>query len=157
MVKSINYIIKADKTRYLVSFAIMLFAQLYKLSVLYKLIELVFDNVKLVKTTYDRSKSNHSFEYYLILRNHKIYSLNSRKAKSNAQKNITGSCKINDQLKSSTKITGGRSVCKMYTVPNRQHSRKAINSLLNLDRSTLGKCRYTSLELVVRSLAFIAN
>ncbi|WP_206757368.1 hypothetical protein [Nostoc sp. FACHB-280] len=42
-------------------------------------------------------------------------------------------------------------------MPNRQHSRKAINSLLNLDRSTLGKCRYTSLELVVRSLACIAK
>ncbi|MBD2297563.1 hypothetical protein H6G80_00600 [Nostoc sp. FACHB-87] len=45
----------------------------------------------------------------------------------------------------------------MYTVPIWQHSRKAINSLLNLDRSTLGKCRYTSLELVGRSLALIAD
>ncbi|MBU7584864.1 MAG: hypothetical protein KAF91_18460 [Nostoc sp. TH1S01] len=51
---------------------------------------------------------------------------------------------------------GGHSVWQMYAVPNRQHSSKTINSLLKLDRSTLGKCRYTSLELAVRSHVFIA-
>ncbi len=157
MVKSINYIIKADKTRYIVSLPVMLFAQLYELSVLCNLIEYRFYNVKLVNTTYDRSKKNLNFEYYLVLRNKKIYALKSRQAPVNIQKTITSSCKINDQLKSSTKIMGGHSVCRMYTGPNRQHSSKAINSLLKLDRTTLGKCRYTSLELAVRSAAFIAN
>ncbi|AFY45074.1 hypothetical protein [Nostoc sp. PCC 7107] len=156
MVKSINYIIKADKTRHLASLAVMLFAQIYKLSVLCKLMEFRFYKGKLVNTKYDRSKSRPNFEYYLILRNNKIYSLNSRKAKVSTQKTITGSCKINDQLKSLTKIIGGHSVCQIYTMPNRQHSSKAINSLLKLDRSTLGKCRYTSLELAMRSPALIA-
>ncbi|MBE9210474.1 hypothetical protein IQ244_29030 [Nostoc sp. LEGE 06077] len=157
MIKSINYIIKADKMRYLASLPAMLFAQLYKLSVLCKLMEFRFYKGKLVNTTDDRSKSNPHFEYYLILRNNKIYSLNSRKAKVNPPKTITGSCKIDDQLKSSTKIIGGHSVCQIYTMPNWQHSSKAINRLLKLDRSTLGKCRYTSLELAMRSPASIAN
>ncbi|MBD2437853.1 hypothetical protein [Nostoc sp. FACHB-110] len=75
---------------------------------------------------------------------------------SNEQKTITGSCKINDQLKSLTVIVGGHSVWQEETVPIRQLSRKAINSLLKLYRSTLVKCRYTSLELAVRSAALMA-
>jgi len=157
MVKSINYIIKADKKRCIASLPVMLFAHLYELIVLCNLIECRFYNVKIDNNTYDRSKSNLNFEYYLVLRNHKIYSFKLRQATVNTQKPITGSCKISDQLKLSTKIMGGHSVCQMYTVPNRQHSSKAINSWLKLNRSTLGKYRYTSLELAVRSAVTIAN
>jgi hypothetical protein len=63
MVKSINYIIRADKTQYIVSLPVMLLAQLCELSVLGRVIQCRFYNAKLVKNTYDKSKNNSYFEY----------------------------------------------------------------------------------------------
>ncbi len=77
MFKSINYIMKAEKTGHIASLPMMLFAQLDELSVLFNLIQCRFYNLKLVNTTYDRSKNNPRFEYYFVLRNNKIYELKS--------------------------------------------------------------------------------
>jgi len=156
MLKCINYIIKADKTQSVVSLQIKLFAQLFELTVVCNATKGIFNCIKLVNNTYDTTKNNLGFECCLVLRNNKISKFQTIRMASNRQKTITGNCKINDQPKSLAEIVGGHSVCQEETAPNWQHSSEAINSLLKLYRSTLVKCRYTSLELAVRSAALMA-
>ena len=152
MIKSINYIIKADKIGCILSLPV----QIYDIRVHCNTIQDKFYNLKLVNNTDDGSKNNSIFECYLVLRNHKVDELKSIKRAINRQKTITDSCRIDDHLKSLTQIMGGSLVYLWYTVQNRQHSSEANNSLLKLDRSTLGKYRYTSLELAMRSPMLIA-
>jgi hypothetical protein len=157
MLKCINYIIKADKTQSVVSLQIKLLAQLFELGVVCNAIKGIFNGIKLVNSTYDTSRNNLGFECSLVLRNNKISKFQLIQMAMKVQKTIRGSCKINDQLKSLAEIAGEYSVWQENTAPNRQHSSEAINSLLKLSRSTLVKCRYTSLELAVRSAALMAH
>lgn len=156
MLKCINYIIKADKTQSVASLKIKLFAQLFEISVVCHAIKGIFKGIKLVDSTYITNLNYSAFDCSLVLRNNKISKFQPIQMAFNRQKTITSSCKISDQLNSLAKIVGGRSLWQKDTAPNWQHSSKAINSLLKLYRSTLVKCRYTSLELAVRSAALMA-
>lgn len=152
MVKLINHIIPADKTRHGASLQVILSARNFGYGVVCTRISYL---PHLSHLSWDANAENSkifSYQHYLIklcifgyINFSKVVAVKEKKAN-------TVICKVNDQSKSLVEI-GGHCECQRHTEQNRQHRRKDINFLWKLYRYILGKYRYTSLELVVRSVA----
>ncbi len=157
MVKPINYIMERDRTRYGASLQVVLakcnfwYKGFYteKLSILnyqFLLIEAKFNNT-----------NNLFSKYFSLEENYKIYKINLAIVAIQEKKINTVSCKINDQSKSLVLIREEHSKCQRKTPTNWQQQSRGLNIWLKLYRSFLSKYRYTSLELVVRSAALLAD
>jgi len=101
--------------------------------------------------------NNFFYQYFYLEENYKIYKINVVIVARNAKKINTVNCKINDPSKSLVVTGEERWKSQRKTKPNGQRHSEDINLLLELYRSFLSKYRYTSLELVVRSAAFLPD
>ncbi|MGH1397151.1 MAG: hypothetical protein ACRAVC_24410 [Trichormus sp.] len=110
--------------------------------------------LELTATTNQQGSKNIYSQYYFSINyknQHKAYSVTTPINKINSN-SVNSS--ISDQIQSLTKEAD--LVYQGYTMQNQQCG-KNINILWKLYRSILSKYRYTSLELTVRSVGFIAD
>ena len=100
---------------------------------------------------------NFSSHYFSLEGDYKIYKINILRVAIAEKKINTVSCKISDQSKS---LVNKGEVHWKYQRKNKlncQPNSEDINLRLKLYRSFLSKYRYTSLDIVVRSAAFLAD
>jgi hypothetical protein len=100
---------------------------------------------------------NLSKQYFSLEGDYKIYKINIVRVAIKGKKINTVSCKISDQSKSLVIREEEYWKHQIQTKLNCQSNNEHINHRLKLYRSFLSKYRYTSLELVVRSAAFLAD
>ncbi|BAY97473.1 hypothetical protein NIES37_14150 [Tolypothrix tenuis PCC 7101] len=157
MVKPINYIMERDRTRYGASLQVVLSECNFWYKSIYAEINSIFDYHNLYIGAKFNNKNNLFPKYFSLEKNYKIYKINLVIVAIKEKKINTVSCKINDSSKSLVVIKEEHIKCQRNPPTNRQQQSRDPNLWLKLYRSFLSKYRYTSLELVVRSAAFLAD
>ncbi len=172
MVKSIEVILKAHKALYDASLQVVLSECNFGCRVTFTGKKCIFRHLDIHKEAKSNITNNFSSQYFSLEGDYKIYKINiSRVAEGDykiykinisrvaieAKKINTVSCKISDPC--TTLIIRGEKNGKyqIKTKQNRQLNSEDINLRLKLYRLFLSKYRYTSLELVVPSAAFLAD
>ncbi len=158
LVKPINHILKAvNKTRRNASLQIVQSECNFGCRVTCTVGKCIFKHVKLCREARFSITNNFNLQDFSLEENYKIYKINILRVARKAKKINTVSCKISDQSKSLVITEEEHWKCQIKLKLNRQPNSEAINIWLRLYRSFLSKYRYTSLELVVRSAAFLAD
>ncbi|WP_339376277.1 hypothetical protein [Calothrix sp. NIES-2098] len=157
VVKLINHILKANKTLYDVSLQVVLSECNFGCGVTYTVVRCTFSYLVTRKRATFNITNNFYVQYFYLEGDYKIYRINIVRVAGKAKKINTVSCKISDPSKSL--VIKEEAHWKLQIKPklNRQPNSEDINIWLRLYRSFLSKYRYTSLELVVRSAAFLAD
>ncbi|BAY33158.1 hypothetical protein NIES2107_50530 [Nostoc carneum NIES-2107] len=157
MVKPINYIMERERTCYGASLQVVLSKCNFWYKGLYTESKSILDYQYLYVGAKFNNNSNLFPQYFSLEENYKIYKINLVIVAIKEKKINTVSCKINDPSNSLVVIKEEHSKCPRKTPTNRQQQSRDLNLWLKLYRSFLSKYRYTSLELVVRSPAFLAD
>ncbi|MEN2383805.1 MAG: hypothetical protein HEQ35_31705 [Gloeotrichia echinulata IR180] len=147
-----NLMIKADKTRHGASLQVILSAHNFGYGVACTGIT---DRPLPSQLSWDanaETRKNFSFQQYSRDLCFKLYGISTEFVAVKEKKSTLFSCKVNDKSKFLVEI-GGHWECQGDAELNWQDGNEDINLWLKLYRFILGKCRYTSLELVVRSAA----
>ncbi len=152
MVKPMNHIIQADKTRHGASLQVILSARNFGCGVACTAISYLPKSSQFSWDTNAESRNNFSFQHYSLVLCLSLYRYTREVVAVKEKKANTVICKLNDKSKSLVEI-GGHGECQRDTKPNRQQGSEDINFCWKLYRHFLSKYRYTSLELVVRSAA----
>lgn len=157
IVKLVNHILKANKTCCQKSLQVVLSECNFGCRVTYTVFKCIFKHQSLDDEAKFNISNNFYSRYFYLEGDYKIYKINIPKVARKAKKINTVSCKISDQSKSLVIKEEEHWKCQIKTKLNRQPNSEDINLWLKLYRSFLSKYRYTSLELVVRTAAFLAN
>ncbi|MDZ7956501.1 MAG: hypothetical protein RMY34_01090 [Aulosira sp. DedQUE10] len=157
MVKPINYIMKGDQTRYGASLQVVLSVyNFWYICINTGLISILKHHF--LQTEAKFNNTNNLFtQYFYLEENYKLYKINVVIVAIKEKKINTVSCKINDPSKSLVVTRKKDWKCQRKPKTNRQQQSRDLNLWVKLYRSFLSKYRYTSLELVVRSAAFLAD
>jgi hypothetical protein len=156
MVKPINNIINADNTSLSRTLQVMLPGDDFKCGVTSTMASCIFKNLKMPSVIYFKRSRTCSQPYFYLSQHCNLYQRRPVVVLAKQKTTNIDTCKINAQFKSLAKIGGGHWKCQRDIEANEQHGSEEINVWLRLYRSILGKCRYTSLELAVRSTALKA-
>ncbi|WP_256973525.1 hypothetical protein [Nostoc sp. T09] len=156
--KPINQILKAvNKTRRNASLQIVQSECNFGCRVTCTRYECIFKHLKLYRKAEFSNTNNFYVKDFSLKGDYKIYKISILTVARKAKKINTVSCKISDQSKSLVITEEEHWKCQIKLKLNRQPNSEDINIWLRLDRAFLSKYRYTSLELVVRSAAFLAD
>lgn len=101
--------------------------------------------------------NNFFHQYFSLKGDYKIYKINILRVAIARKKINTVSCKISDRSNLLVIVGENHWKQQIQTRLNCQPNCENINHRLKLYRSFLSKYRYTSLELVVRAAAFLAD
>ncbi|WP_339378299.1 hypothetical protein [Calothrix sp. NIES-2100] len=157
MVKPIKNILKTDNQPQNVSLQVVLSKCNFGCRVTCTVDKCIFNHLYLSDLVKFNIGNNFSHHYFSLGGDYKIYKINIFRVAIAEKKINTVSCKISDQSKSLVNTGEEHWKCQRKNKPNCQPSSEDINHRLKLYRSFLSKYRYTSLEIVVRSAAFLAD
>jgi hypothetical protein len=157
MAKPIHSVLKLYKTLYGASLQVMLSECNFGCEVSCTEKNCIFKHLYIQVLAKSDISNSFSSQYFSLKGDYKIHKINIFRVAIKEKKINTVSCKISDQSNSLV-ITGEKNdKCQINSKLNRQLNIEDINLWLKLYRSFLSKYRYTSLELVVRSAAFLAD
>jgi hypothetical protein len=157
MVTPVEVILKAHKARYDASLQVARSECNFGCRVTCTVKKCIFRHLDIHREAKSNITDNFSSQYFSLEGDYKIYKINIVRVAIKAKKINTVSCKISDPSKLLVIREEENGKCQIKTKQNRQLNSKDMNLRLKLYRSFLSKYRYTSLELVVRSAAFLAD
>lgn len=157
MVKLIEVILKAHKARYDASLQVVQCECNFGCRVTCTVKKCIFRHLDINEEAKSNITNNFSSQYFSLKGDYKIYKIHIVRVAIKEKKINTISCKISDPSKSLVIRGEENGKYQIKTKQNRQLNSEDMNLWLKLYRSFLSKYRYTSLELVVRSAAFLAD
>jgi hypothetical protein len=155
MVKSINHIINAHKTRQGASLQVMQFAENFECIIAFHQLNGIYNSSRFLWASFYEAQKNYLQQRFCCLYNRNLYKKQSLFVVNREKNTERGFSQNSEQHLSLAKIWICRWRYQSYTGQKRQNHHEDIQILLKLYRSILGKYRYTSLELPVQAGAFM--
>jgi hypothetical protein len=158
MVKPIKHSMKADETRRGASLQVMLLTYHLGCTVVFTEINCIPNHKRIFWAGKFASCKKFCFQYFSLIGSYREYNKTAVTLVTDNEKKINlASCKISDHVKLLVEIGGHGWQFSRNIGLNQLHRGKNNNFRRKLYNSILSKYRYTSLELVVRSVALAAG
>ncbi|MFH7024270.1 MAG: hypothetical protein ACHBN1_02415 [Heteroscytonema crispum UTEX LB 1556] len=156
MVKSINHIINAHKTRLGASLQVMQLPENFECIIAFHHLNGIHNYSRFLWASFCEARKNYLRQWFSCLYNRNLYKKQFVFVVIGEKKTEPGFCKNSDQHLLLAKACICSWGYQKYTEQKAENHNKDIHILFKLYRSILGKYKYTSLELPVRTGAFMA-